>query len=99
MCVGQSALLCKRCLVSLLESASVCHATENARNELRIILVAEAVKQLIFVVCIDVEPRVKRVAMLVQFGGIGVVGEKSRARRIRIQIQQRDGIRIQSPSG
>ena len=73
MGVGQSALLRNRCLRALLESAAIGDSSENAGNKLRIVLVAEAVEQLVLFAEVEVESGIERIAMFIQFGRIGEV--------------------------
>ena len=58
----QCALLREGCLVALLETAAVRDSSENSRNELRIVDIAEAEEDLILSAQVEVEPRVERVA-------------------------------------
>ncbi len=69
----QGALLCKGGLVALLEPAAVRDSSENSRNELRIVDIAEAEEYLILSAQVEIEPRVERVAVLTQLRRIGVV--------------------------
>src|ERR1700731_539464 len=96
MGIGESALLRESRLVALLESTAIGDAAEDSRNELRIILVAETEEQLVFVVCVEIEPRIKCIAVFVQFWRIGEVRKKARPGRVGVQIQQLDSIRIQA---
>ena len=47
MGIGQCALLRQGSLVALLETAAISYATENSGDELGIVHIAEAVKQLV----------------------------------------------------
>jgi hypothetical protein len=57
-----------RSLDALLEGAAVRYATEDARNILRVIHVAEAVEYLVLVAGVEVRADIEGVAMLVQIG-------------------------------
>ena len=59
MSVGQCTLLCVRRLIALLECAAVSYSSENTRNKLRIIDIAEAVKHLVFLAEVDIKARIE----------------------------------------
>ena len=72
---GQCALLRQGGLVALLETATVCDATEDAGNKLRIVDVAESVEHLIFVAEVEVQPGVESVSVFVKFRRIREIRE------------------------
>src|SRR5271166_3116750 len=100
-CVGvdQCALLGKRGLIALLEGAAVRQATEDTRNELRIVLQAEPVENRIRGVEIDVQAGIKSVAMFVEFWRTFKITEE-RAGRVAggkgVKIHQSDGVTVQT---
>src|ERR1700676_904724 len=100
--VTESALLGYRGLSALLEATAVRYATENARNELRIVDETESEEQLVLFIEIDVHSSIEGVAMLEKMRRISEIGEKGAnriARRLRIQIQKGDCIGVQPIRG
>ena len=69
----QRTLLCEGGLVALLEPTAVRDSSENTRDELRIVDIAEAEENLILAAQVEVEPRVERVSVLTQLRRIGIV--------------------------
>ncbi len=94
---GQGALLRQCGLRTFLETAAVSHAPEDAGDELRVVHIAEAVEDLVLVAEVEVHPGVKGVAIFADRRRSGEVGRYAAARRGGIQIQQLDGICIQTP--
>ena len=80
-----------------MEAAAVRYAPENCRDELRIVHIAEAVEELILIAKIQIQACVKRVAVLAKSWGSLEVGGKRPVLRRGIEIQQRDGVRVQPP--
>ena len=64
MGVSYRGLISFRGLDTLLEGPAVCDTAKGARNELRVIHIAEAEEYLIFVAGIEVCPNVERVSIL-----------------------------------
>ena len=60
---GQCALLRQGGLRTLLETAAIRHAPENAGNELRVVHIAEAVEDLVLVAEVEVQSGIKGVAV------------------------------------
>src|SRR5215471_6563258 len=96
MVPNQRALLRERCLVALIESASVGDTSKDRRNELRIIAQAKSIKQLILLAEIDIEAGVEGFSVFVQNRRIRVVRRQSIAVWTGEEIQQGDGIGVQS---
>ena len=69
MRIGQRTLLGQGGLIALLESAAIRYASENPRNELRVVHQAEAIEQLVFLADIDVQTGIKRLAIFCSRGG------------------------------
>src|SRR5262245_5185549 len=90
----QNALLSESSLITLLETATVGHAAENAGNELRIVDQAEPKEQRVPLVEIDVQSAVKAVAIFFEFRRIREIGKQLAIGWKRIQIEELDGIRI-----
>src|SRR4051812_39185243 len=84
----QSALLGQRSLWSLLERSSVRYATEDSRDEVGVVNVAEPEKDLIFRAKIDIQARVKRLPVLLINRRNVVIVQKRRTRGRWIEIQQ-----------
>ncbi len=84
MRIAQRTLLRVGGLRTLLETAAVRYAAEDAGNKLRIIDQAEPVEQLVFLIEIGVHSRVKRVAMFKQFWRISEILRDACARRLWI---------------
>src|SRR5579885_3063862 len=96
MRIAQGALLRIGRLIALLESAAIRNTRKNSRNELRVIRQTESEEKLVFVAEIHVHARIKGISMLEELRRYRIVAEKRSRCRIRIQIQQFDGVRIQS---
>ncbi len=79
MGVGKGALLRESGLAALLERSAISDAAKDSGNELRIILVAEAVEELIFVVDVEINASIEGVAVFVQLGRIRVVRDEIRS--------------------
>src|SRR5579862_435993 len=97
MCVAESALLRVGGLCALLETTAVSQTAENARDKLRVVHVAEAEEQCILLAEVEVQTRVKCVAVFIEFGRIGEIRENLRIGWEWIEIQQFDGVRVQTP--
>src|SRR5580704_6733 len=76
VCVANRSLLSDRGLISLLETAAIRYAAENAGNKLRIIHQAEAEEKLVLLVEVDVHPGIEGIAVFIQLWGITEVIEK-----------------------
>ena len=63
---AQRTLLSVRGLIAFLESTAVGYASKNARDELRVVHITESEEQGVFLAKIDVQPRVKRIALFPQ---------------------------------
>src|ERR1700756_3580881 len=92
----QGALLSQCGLRSLLEAAAVCYAPENCRDELGIVHIAETVEELILIAKVQIQSCVKRVAVLTESWGSLEVGGKRPVLWRGIEIQQRDGVWVQT---
>src|SRR5215475_39750 len=88
MRIAQCALLGVSSLSSLLETSAVRHATEDAGDELRIISKAESVEELILLVDVPIQARIKRILVFEQLWRSSKVGRDRRACRRRIEIQK-----------
>ena len=66
MGVRQGTLLGNRSLVSFLETTTVRHAAEDARNCLRIVHEAEAGENLVLVVDVEIHPGVESITVFAQ---------------------------------
>ena len=97
MVPNQRALLGQRCLVTLVEPASVGNASKDRRNELRIVHIAESVEHLVFLREIDIQACVEGFSVLTKNRRIGVVRGQGVARGIRVKIEQFDSVRVQAP--
>ena len=73
---GQGTLLCQCCLIALLKTAAIRHAPENSGNELWIVYITEAVKELILVTEVQVQPGVERIAVFADCRGSGEIGNE-----------------------
>src|SRR4051812_14184326 len=95
MRVRQCRLISKGGLRPLKESATVCHTSEDTRNELRIIHKAEPEECRVLLAKIEVQAGVEGVAILSQNRRISEILEEARAVWLRVQVEQLDGIWIQ----
>src|SRR5271165_1921931 len=85
-------------LDALLEAAAVSDAAEDARNILRIILIAEAIENLVLFRGVEIGPDIELVAVLEQVGADAVVVRDAGSSRSGIKLQQLDGVGIQPVS-
>ncbi len=83
-------------LIALLEAAAVRYTAKDAGDELGIIRVAEAAEYLIFRGRVEIDANVKGVLMFEELGAVGVVVGKATGCGDRVQIQQLDGVWIQT---
>ena len=97
MVPNQRALLGQRCLVTLVEPASVGNASKDRRDELWIIHIAKSVEHLVFLSEIDIQACVESFSVLSKNRRIRVVGGQLIARRVREKIEQFDSVRVQAP--
>ena len=97
MRIAKGTLLGIRRLRTLLETTTVGDTAKNAGNELGVVHKTEAVKQCVLLAEIDVQPGIKRVAMLIELGGIGEIARNPSTGRQGIELQELDGIWVQSP--
>src|SRR2546429_8084113 len=97
MRIAKGTLLGIRRLRTLLETTTVGDTAKNAGNELGDAHKTQAVKQCVLLAEIDVQPGIKRVAMLVELGGIGDIARDPSTGRRGIERQELDGSWAQSP--
>src|SRR5437660_478678 len=97
MRIAKGTLLGIRRLRTLLETTTVGDTAKNAGNELGVVHKTEAVKQCVLLAEIDVQPGIKRVAMLIELGGIGEIARNPSTGRQGIELQELDGIWVKSP--